>query len=530
MPTGRRQKHYCRRCSEVTQPLNYDSPTNHFIVKTIRMKIPIRNLMILAGSLLLLLLWSPATGQITRPRPPRENVEISGDPKYNKESQRIYNRFSQSIRRLDGYRVDQLESGASYIPDQLLVWYPEGELSNIPSIHAKGRQLYGNDFSVKKTCGCEGKFQIELYEIKGIDGNEKGNPGSSDAAKDLGIKEDDQQDNLYLLPYLPTGLNPQAQAFKAMPQKFTVQPSSKKTAPITVAVLDTGIDFNYQDKTVNGEPQLVFWENDDPVNGREDESDDPFCLTDDVIGWDFVNNDNNPMDDHSHGTHVSGIIAEQLRTNEPDVNYQLMAVKVLDENGVGNTFDAICGILYAAEKGAKVINASWGFYGGSEKLLQRAIRYAGSKGAIFVNSAGNERTDIALTQYYPAEYSLLGQNGIRTLLFVGALNQSGTLWQSSNIRTEGIYQDGFIATPGENIESLIPFHLQGVVSEFKSGTSMAAPVMSALVAKGYHKYPTVNPQNIRSNMIDYIKNNVKPIPIRRYGKVYPYFPVEWLNF
>jgi subtilisin family serine protease len=486
--------------------------------------------MIILSGLVLSLSVMEGYAQVIRPKPEQEEIKISGDSKYNRESQRIYNRFSLSIRQLDGYRVDQLDSGASYIPDQLLVWYPESELGNIQNVHSKGAQLYGNNFRVLKYCGCEGKFQIELYEIKGIDGNEKGNPGSSDAAKDLGIKEDDQQDNLYLLPYMPTGLNAYAQSFNSMPQNFAVQASSKPADPITIAVLDTGIDFNYQDKTVNGEPQLVFWKNSDEVNGKEDEADDPFCLTDDIIGWDFVNNDNNPMDDHSHGTHISGIIAEQLRTNEPDVNYQLMAVKVLDENGVGNTFDAICGILYAAEKGAKVINASWGYYGGSEKLLQRAIRYAGSKGAIFVNSAGNERTDIAITKYYPAEYSLLGQNNIRTLLFVGALNQSGTLWQSSNIRTEGINQDGFVATPGENIQSLIPLHLKGRVSEFKSGTSMAAPVMSALVAKGRHKYPSVAPQNVRSNILTYIKNNITPIPIKRYGNTYPYYPVLWLNF
>ncbi|MCB0628810.1 MAG: S8 family serine peptidase [Lewinella sp.] len=494
------------------------------------MKNPVRNLMNNLLCLMLVFLAAEATSQVPRPAQLPKEEKISGAPKYDKESQRIFNRFTLAIRKLEGYRVDQLESGASYIPDQLLVWYPESELDKIQSVHNKGTQIFGNNFSVRKTCGCEGKYQIELYEIKGIDGNEKGNPGSSDAAKDLGIKEEDQQDNHYLLPYLPSALNPWAQRFNAMPQNFTVNASSKQTTPITIAVLDTGIDFRYQDKTVDGEPQLVFWENVDKVNGKEDEADDPFCLIDDVIGWDFVNNDNNPMDDHSHGTHISGIIAEQLRKNEPDVNYQLMAVKVLDENGVGNTFDAICGILYAAEKGAKVINASWGYYGGSEKLLQRAIRYAGSKGAIFINSAGNERADIAVTKYYPAEYALLGQNNIRTLLFVGALNQSGTLWQSSNIRTEGIYQDGFIATPGENIASLIPFHLQGKVSEFKSGTSMAAPVMSALVAKGYHKYPSADPQNIRSNIITYIKNNVQPIPIKRYGNIYPYYPVQWLNF
>src|SRR5690606_27098397 len=141
-----------------------------------------------------------------------------------------------------------------------------------------------------------------------------------------------------------------------------------------------------------------------------------------------------------------------------------------------------CGILYAAEKGAKIINASWGYYGGSEKLLQRAIRYAESKGAAVVNSAGNERADLAITNYYPAEYALLTQNSIRSLMFVGASDANGDLWEDTNIRTEGIVRDGFIATPGDSIFSLIPFHLKPYVSPYKSGTSMAAPVMSAIFA------------------------------------------------
>src|SRR5690606_19371814 len=209
---------------------------------------------------------------------------------------------------------------------------------------------------------------------------------------------------------------------------------TKTADPIVIAILDTGIDFRYQQPDASGEPQLVFWKNEaDPVDGQDD-ANDPFCFTDDIIGWDFVNNDNNPMDDHSHGTHLSGIIADQLKIHQPKLHYQLMALKVMDANGVGNTFDAVCGILYAAEKGAKIINASWGYYGGSEKLLQRAIRYAESKGAAVVNSAGNERADLAITNYYPAEYALLTQNSIRSLMFVGASDANGDLWEDTNIR------------------------------------------------------------------------------------------------
>jgi subtilisin family serine protease len=236
------------------------------------------------------------------------------------------------------------------------------------------------------------------------------------------------------------------------------------------------------------------------------------------------------MDDHSHGTHLAGIISKTIRENQPAINYQLMALKVMDANGVGNTFDAVCSILYAAEKGAKVINASWGFYGGSEKLLKRAIRYAASKGAVFVNAAGNESADLARTDYYPAEYALTGSTSIRSLMFVGALNQNGDLWPETNIRTRGIIQDGFVATPGENIRSLIPFHLRRKVPATKSGTSMATPVMSAIMANYINTFPNQDPPTVRSNVLDKILTTIPAKTFTVNGQAFPYYPVEWLNF
>ncbi|PHN03727.1 S8 family serine peptidase [Flavilitoribacter nigricans] len=457
-------------------------------------------------------------------RPLRETSTSDQEP----QSQEIYNKVTASLRQLD-YPVNQLSTGASYIPDQLMAWYTPEQMNNIEQIRARGSKLFGNNFEVVKTCGCKGKFQIELYEVRGMDAKEEGDSGSNKAAKAMGIKEEDQQDNLYVFPDIPQGINQYAQAFGTL-NSFSVKKSQKTATPIPIAILDTGIDHRYQDQSVNGEPALVFWENDkDPVDGQDD-PDDPFCLTDDIIGWDFVNDDNNPMDDHSHGTHLAGIVVRELRQHQPDINYQLMALKVMDANGVGNTFDAVCSILYAAEKGARVINASWGFYGGSEKLLQRAIRYAASKGAVFVNAAGNERADLAVTNYYPAEYALTTRNSIRGLMFVGALGKTGDLWSDTNIRTEGIKQDGFVATPGEDIRSLIPLHLRGKVSATKSGTSMATPVMSAIMANYIHTFPSHSPAKIRSSILNEILTTIPSKTITRYGKVYPYYPVEWLDF
>lgn len=443
-------------------------------------------------------------------------------------SQAIYNKKTKLLRNLD-YPVNQLSSGASYIPDQIMVWYEGEELNRIEEIRAAGLQRFKNNFKVAKTCGCKGKFQIELYEIQGMDAKEEGDSGSNKAAKDLGIKEGDQQDNLYLLPDIPIESNQFAQAFGTM-TSFTVEPSKRDGAPIVIAILDTGIDHRYQNQKVGGEPVLTFWENaDDPVDGKDDPQ-DPFCLTDDIIGWDFVNNDNNPMDDHSHGTHLSGIVAQTIQNHQKSLNYQLMALKIMDANGVGNTFDAVCATLYAAEKGARVINASWGFYGENEKLLRRAIRYAASKGVVFVNAAGNEQADLAVTRYFPAVYALAPTNSLRSVMFVGALDQKGGLWPETNIRTEGINRDGFVASPGENIKSLIPMHLRNHVPPEKSGTSMATPVMSAIMANYIRTFPSHTPATIRQRVLDKIFNEVDSLNFVRDGITYPYYPVEWLDF
>ena len=126
---------------------------------------------------------------------------------------------------------------------------------------------------------------------------------------------------------------------------------------VTVAVVDTGIDYNHPDLDGN------IWHNpSEPVNGVDDDGDG---FVDDVHGADFVNRDTNPNDDAGHGTHVGGIIGAE--GNNGDRRHaastgtrSLMPLKFLDDNGEGNTADAAMAIDYAVAHGARVINASWG--------------------------------------------------------------------------------------------------------------------------------------------------------------------------
>src|SRR5262249_9000539 len=113
---------------------------------------------------------------------------------------------------------------------------------------------------------------------------------------------------------------------------------------------------------------------------------------DDVVGWNFVNNTNDPFDDNGHGTHVSGTIGAvgNNGVGVAGINWQvsLAALKFLDSTGSGTTSDAVLALNYATAMGIKITNNSWGG-GGYSQALANAITSAQNAGDIFVAAAGN---------------------------------------------------------------------------------------------------------------------------------------------
>ena len=140
---------------------------------------------------------------------------------------------------------------------------------------------------------------------------------------------------------------------------------------VVVAVIDTGIAAR---KTARG------------GQARD------FNKTHFVEGYDFVNNDNDPYDDHGHGTHVGGTIAESTNNREGVAGLAfdatLMPIKVLDEYGSGLSSDVADGIRFAADNGANIINMSLGSAYPSD-VIQAAVKYARRKGVLIVCAAGN---------------------------------------------------------------------------------------------------------------------------------------------
>lgn len=231
-----------------------------------------------------------------------------------------------------------------------------------------------------------------------------------------------------------------------------------------VAILDTGADFTHPDL------QGAFWTNPGEIAGNGVD-DDRNGFVDDVHGADIVNSDGDPADDEGHGTHVAGIIGARAGNAQGGAGLapeaQLMIVKVLDDRRSGTAAGLAEGIRYALAQGAKVINTSVNGDGVS-RPLQDAIRAAGAAGALVVASSGNDGRDIDLQPSFPASYA------DPSIVTVAAAGADGALASYSN---RGLIAVD-LAAPGDDVLSTA----QGGGYEQRSGTSMAAPFVSATLA------------------------------------------------
>jgi subtilisin family serine protease len=256
------------------------------------------------------------------------------------------------------------------------------------------------------------------------------------------------------------------------------------SSQVTVAILDTGIDYTHEDLAPN------MWKNtgEIPENGIDD---DENGFIDDVHGIDTYNNDSDPMDDNNHGTHCAGIVGAvgDNSSGGSGVNWdvRLMALKFIGANGSGGIFDAIRALEYGVENGADIINASFGTSYPSA-LLRHAIEEAGEKGVLFVAAAGNSARDIDTIPMYPAAYDL------DNIISVGAEDQNGNLAWFSNYGEIGVD----LVAPGEKILSTVR---NGGYQQF-SGTSMAAPHVSGVAALLLSKQPEFSFYELKTEIME----------------------------
>jgi subtilisin family serine protease len=211
---------------------------------------------------------------------------------------------------------------------------------------------------------------------------------------------------------------------------------------------------------------------------------------DDLIGWNFINNTNNPLDDNGHGTHTAGIIAASGNNGVGvvgvDWTAQVMVLKFLNSSGSGTDTAAAAAIDYAARHGAKVANASWGD-GQDSPAIESAIASAGAEGMVFVAAAGNNGANTDSSKFYPADSSQAN------VISVGAIQSDGTRPSFSNYGAQSVD----LSAPGVNIESTLPNGRYG----FLSGTSMAAPFVTGTVALVEGLHPSWSVSQVISDIL-----------------------------
>ncbi len=236
---------------------------------------------------------------------------------------------------------------------------------------------------------------------------------------------------------------------------------------LSIAVIDTGIDFDHPD-----------------LDGKISSN-----------GYDYVNQDNEPIDDHGHGTYVAGLVAAKTNNSEgiAGVNWNstVMPLKAIGADGSGYVDDLIDAIRYAADNGASVISMSLGFAlgpGESVPALEEAMQYAYEKEVVCVASAGNEGDSVL----YPAAYD-------NYCLAVAATdyNDSRPSWSNFGPEVD-------VAAPGLRIVSLVPTWLPALIWKdftlppygFGDGTSASTAIVSGFVSLIKSLKPGMKPDEV----------------------------------
>lgn len=269
---------------------------------------------------------------------------------------------------------------------------------------------------------------------------------------------------------------------------------------IIVAVIDTGVDYTHEDLLPN------MWRNlkEIPDNGIDDDNNG---YVDDVVGWDFLDNDNKPYDlaatslsdimnggNPGHGTHCAGNVAARgdngVGISGVAPNAQIMALRFIGSEGT--TADAIKSIRYAVDNGAKVLSNSWGSEGedsadaDENQALRDAIQYAADHDVLFVAAAGNStiNNDASDKRAYPASYTH------ENIIAVAAVDSQNKLGSFSNYgaTTVDIGAPGvkvFSTTVGNKYsDSVIP-----LLGANWDGTSMACPHVAGAAALYWSAHP-----------------------------------------
>ncbi|MGK0367115.1 MAG: thermitase, partial [Thermoproteota archaeon] len=258
---------------------------------------------------------------------------------------------------------------------------------------------------------------------------------------------------------------------------------TKGSKSVKIAVIDTGIEYTHPDLKNN------IWTNPGEIAGNGID-DDGNGYIDDVHGYDFANNDGDPRDGHSHGTHCAGTIGAE-HDNSKGVagvmaKVSMVAVKFLSDSGSGSTANAIKSIDYATKLNVDIMSNSWGG-GGFSQALMDSITAAKDAGILFVAAAGNSATNNDVSPHYPSNYD------VSNVISIAAHNAQDVLASFSCYGKTTVH----VAAPGRNILSTVK---NGGYKVY-SGTSMATPHVAGILGLLLSKEGRSNVSEVRSRLM-----------------------------
>lgn len=262
-----------------------------------------------------------------------------------------------------------------------------------------------------------------------------------------------------------------------------------------IAVIDSGVDYEHPDLAEN------MWVNQAELQGVIGVDDDGNGWVDDIHGYDFGNDDGDPMDFMGHGTHVAGTIGAvgDNGLGVVGVNWrcQIVALKIADSDFNIFLSYAVGALEYVVQHNFRVSNHSWGWTcpdGNPDSAcfepdFYEAIQNALADGHILVAAAGNEygsNNDVA--PYYPSAYDL------PNIIAVAATDNDDDLASFSNIGPTSVD----LGAPGVEIYSTLLESAYG----FNEGTSMASPHVTGVVGLVMSRYPHLDWQEVRDRVLD----------------------------
>jgi subtilisin family serine protease len=261
----------------------------------------------------------------------------------------------------------------------------------------------------------------------------------------------------------------------------------ESTPGIVIAVLDSGLNFTHPDL------QNIAWINPGEV-ANDGADNDASGRIDDVNGWDFVNNDKNPADDHGHGSNVTGIIAAN-RNNGQGITgmlggVRILVCKILNSGNSGLTSDLIAATTYARQRGVPVMNLSLQNYPYSG-TLNSEFTACQTAGIVLCICAGNQGANNDTTPNYPSSHT---QSNI---ISVGNHDRTDLRWSGSfNPSNFGLLSVDLFA-PGRSILSPV----LGTSYSSYTGTSQATPFVTAVCGAIKHANPAWTASQIKNSIL-----------------------------